>query len=72
MEAVRAYYLIPSADRLAAGGSFGGGTECREEALRVRTAGRPISIIVIGGLMRGAEMNEHRIEVPLLEVEYDA
>jgi hypothetical protein len=51
MEAVRAYYLIPSADRLAAGGSFGGGTECREEALRVRTAGRPTSIVV-GGLMR--------------------
>jgi hypothetical protein len=51
MEAVRAYYLIPSADRLAAGASFGGGTECREEALRVRTAGRPTSIVV-GGLMR--------------------
>jgi hypothetical protein len=51
MEAVRAYYLIPSADRLAAGGSFGGGTECRGGVAR-ENRWRPTSIIVVGGLMR--------------------
>jgi hypothetical protein len=33
-------------------GSFAGATACREEALRVRTVGRAIPIIVVGALMR--------------------
>jgi hypothetical protein len=63
--------VVPSGTRCVDHGtSFGGATDCREEAVRVRGLGRAIPSIDAGCTDEVAEVSEHRVAAPIVGVRH--